>query len=97
MGISPRAIEIRIDELVLHGIAAADRLRIGAALEKELARLLVERGAPAWFAGGGGTSTRRARAKASASSCASAELFRRSKPIEEKGFPESARPQTEPP
>jgi len=53
MGMSPHAIEIRIDELILHGVAPADRLRIGAALEAELGRLLVERGAPAWFASGG--------------------------------------------
>ncbi len=42
----PRAIELHIDELVLHGFSPADRLRIGAALEGELARLLAESGIP---------------------------------------------------
>jgi hypothetical protein len=36
----PGAIKLHINELVLHGFEAADRARIGAALEKELARLL---------------------------------------------------------
>lgn len=49
---SPREIKVRIDELVLHGFSPADRLRIGAALERELARLLVERGLPEGLAGG---------------------------------------------
>jgi hypothetical protein len=39
---SPR-IELRIEELVLHGVDAADRHRIGDAVERELVRLL-ERG-----------------------------------------------------
>ncbi len=42
----PREIDVRIDELVLHGFRASDRLRIGAALERELARLFTERGVP---------------------------------------------------
>jgi hypothetical protein len=36
----PRAIELHIRELRLHGFAPADRRRIGAALERELTRLL---------------------------------------------------------
>ncbi|MFL6257086.1 MAG: hypothetical protein ACJ74T_18925 [Pyrinomonadaceae bacterium] len=36
----PGAIKLHIGELVLHGFEAADRTRIGAALETELARLL---------------------------------------------------------
>ena len=36
----PSVIEVRIDELVLEGFSPADRLRIGAALERELSRLL---------------------------------------------------------
>jgi hypothetical protein len=48
----PRAIEIRIGELVLEGVSAADRLRIGAAFERELARLVVERGLGELAAGG---------------------------------------------
>jgi hypothetical protein len=39
-----RAIEVRIGELVLEGFSATDRLRIGAAVERELARLVAERG-----------------------------------------------------
>src|ERR671936_1348966 len=46
----------------------------------------------AWSAGGGGKSAR----SDSESPAASARLWRRSKPIVENGFPESARPQTEP-
>lgn len=43
---TPHAIEIRIDELVLHGFSPADRLQIGAAFERELARLVAEQGVP---------------------------------------------------
>ena len=50
-----------------------------------------------WFAGAGGRSTSSASAKLAASGCASAELWRRSKPMLEKGLPERPRPQTEPP
>jgi len=46
-----REIEVRIEELVLHGFSPADRLRIGSAVEHELARLFVEQGLPASFAG----------------------------------------------
>ena len=34
------AIELHIDELVLHGFAASERHAIGAAVERELARLI---------------------------------------------------------
>jgi hypothetical protein len=47
-----QAIELRIEELVLYGFSPADRLRIGAALEGELARLLAEGGLPEGLAGG---------------------------------------------
>lgn len=40
MDMKPGAIKLHIGELVLHGFEAADRTRIGAALETELARLL---------------------------------------------------------
>ncbi len=40
------SVEIEIEELVLHGFSPADRLRIGAALEGELTRLLGESGIP---------------------------------------------------
>lgn len=39
-------IELRIDELVLHGVPAAERARVGAACERELARLLAREDAP---------------------------------------------------
>jgi hypothetical protein len=40
------AIEVSIDELVLHGFAPGDRHRIRAAVERELGRLFLEHGAP---------------------------------------------------
>ena len=40
-------IEVRIEELVLYGFAPADRHRIGAVVERELARLFGERRLPA--------------------------------------------------
>ncbi len=46
------SLEVHIEELVLHGFSPADRLRIGAALERELARLLAERGLPEGLPGG---------------------------------------------
>ena len=49
---APSAVEVHIDELVLHGFSPADRLRIGAALEAELARLFAERGLPQGLTGG---------------------------------------------
>lgn len=48
----PRAIEVRIGELVLEGFSPGDALGIGAAVERELGRLLAERGVPAQVAGG---------------------------------------------
>ena len=41
------SLEIRIEELVLHGFAPRDRQRIATAIEFALTRLLVERGLPA--------------------------------------------------
>jgi hypothetical protein len=41
MGVNDRAaVRLRIGELVLHGVDARDRARIGAAVERELVRLL---------------------------------------------------------
>jgi hypothetical protein len=40
------AIELHIEELVLHGFAPCDRYRIGDAVEIELARLIAEHGLP---------------------------------------------------
>lgn len=37
-------IDIHIEELVLHGFAANDRLHIGAAIEQELSRLVEQQG-----------------------------------------------------
>ena len=40
-------VELHIEELVLRGFAPGDRRRIGAATERELARLFAERETPA--------------------------------------------------
>ena len=46
-------IDLRIDEIVLHGFAPADRHRIGDAFQRELTRLLAAEGVPpAWASGG---------------------------------------------
>ena len=39
-------VELHIEELILHGFAPGDRYRIGAALERELARLFGAGGVP---------------------------------------------------
>jgi hypothetical protein len=48
-------IDLHIEELVLEGFPASDRHRIGAAVERELTRLLTERGLPPGLAAGGET------------------------------------------
>ena len=45
-------VELHIEELVLHGFEPADRFRIGEAAERELSRLLTERGTPPSLAHG---------------------------------------------
>jgi len=40
------AVELHIEELVLHGFSPRDRFGISDALEQELARLLTEQGLP---------------------------------------------------
>jgi hypothetical protein len=46
---SPREIEVHIEELVLHGFAPGARRAVGDALQSELQQLLAERGIPqAW-------------------------------------------------
>jgi hypothetical protein len=40
----PRSVELRIEELVLHGLASGDHSRIGDAVERELAHLFAEQG-----------------------------------------------------
>lgn len=49
MGMKPMNIELRIEELALHGFAPGDRYRIAESVERELQRLLAEQGAPALF------------------------------------------------
>ena len=39
-------VRVHIEELVLDGFAPRDRYRIGEAVERELARVLAERGVP---------------------------------------------------
>jgi hypothetical protein len=45
-------LRLHIDELVLHGFDPRDRLAIGAAVERELARLLVGEGDSEGLSGG---------------------------------------------
>lgn len=42
-------IELHIEELVLHGFEGYNKHQIGEAIEREIARLLQERGLPASF------------------------------------------------
>ncbi|MDQ3745000.1 MAG: hypothetical protein M3444_11515 [Acidobacteriota bacterium] len=42
----PRAFELHIEEVVLHGFGPAARYEIGEAVQHELARLLAEQGIP---------------------------------------------------
>ena len=43
---TPKNIELHIEELVLRGFSLGDRHRIGEAVEQELSRLLADRGVP---------------------------------------------------
>jgi hypothetical protein len=52
--VKPGNVELRIDELVLHGFEPAYHHRIGEALERELGRLFVEEGVPPSLAREGG-------------------------------------------
>ena len=47
------ALELHIEELVLHGFPPQDRYRIGSAVEAELAYLFTEEGVPPSLARGG--------------------------------------------
>jgi hypothetical protein len=49
---APGALDLRIDEVVLHGFEPNDRVRIGHAIQRELARLFREQGVPPSFAQG---------------------------------------------
>lgn len=51
MKTNPKQIDFHIDEVVLHGFDGLDGAALHPALERELARLLTERGLPqAWTA-----------------------------------------------
>ena len=43
---TPTAVVLRVEQLVLDGFAPGDRYHIGEAVERELGRLLAERGVP---------------------------------------------------
>lgn len=43
----PENVELHIEELVLRGFAPGDRYRIGAAMERKLTSMFVERSTPA--------------------------------------------------
>jgi len=45
----PASVELRIDRLILAGVAPGDRYDIAAAVQSELARLLVQQSVPANF------------------------------------------------
>ena len=47
---SARPLELHIEELTLNGFEAGDHYRISDALERELARLITERGVPRFLA-----------------------------------------------
>jgi hypothetical protein len=47
---TPSAVELHIEELVLHGFPAADRFGIADAVQQELARLVAEQGMPSVMA-----------------------------------------------
>jgi hypothetical protein len=49
---SPSSVEIRIEELALHGFTPIDRYRLAAAVERELARLFTDQGVPTSLAQG---------------------------------------------
>ena len=50
---SEETVTLQIEELVLHGFAPGDRYRIADAVEREMGRLLAERGVPVEWASTG--------------------------------------------
>jgi len=48
-------VELRIEELVLHGFPPGNHQRIGASVERELSRLFTEHGVPPSLSGGAHT------------------------------------------
>ena len=53
MGDRAMSLRVHIDELVLHGFAPGDRMRIADAVQLELTRLFTDRGVPPALRGGG--------------------------------------------
>jgi hypothetical protein len=53
MGMTPKKIELHIEELALHGFAPGDRYRIAEAVERELTQLFTEQGLPPSLMKGG--------------------------------------------
>jgi hypothetical protein len=51
--VKPINIELRVDELAMHGFEPSDRYRIGEAVQRELSRLFTEQGLPPSLAQGG--------------------------------------------
>ncbi len=49
---APAALELRIEEVGLHGFAPNDRVRIGEAMQREVTRLFREQGVPLSLAQG---------------------------------------------
>ena len=43
---APARVDLRIDELTLHGVAPGDRHRVADAIGRELARLIADHGLP---------------------------------------------------
>jgi len=48
--IPPQAFEVHIEELILHGFSGGDRYRIAEGVEREITRLLLDRGLPSGLA-----------------------------------------------
>ena len=47
------SLDLRIEEMVLDGLAGVDRAEIGLVVQRELTRLFAEEGVPPWLARGG--------------------------------------------
>jgi hypothetical protein len=48
---NPRAIDVHVDELILHGFTSSDHQQIAGTLSAELGRLLAAQGIPATWKG----------------------------------------------
>jgi hypothetical protein len=49
VGMKPRNIQVHIDNLVLHGFGQVNRHRVGAAVQRELVRLIHGQGMPSFL------------------------------------------------